>query len=352
MAAFVSAHGWGHAARCLAVLEALRDRRPRARLHLFTTVPGWFLAETLGDDLELHDVDGDVGLVQRDALREDAGATVAALDRFFEHFPDATVAAARDLDAVAADVVVADIAPLGIAAATRARVPSVLVENFTWDWIYEAYFEEAPGLRRHARRIEEIYARADLRIQAEPVSRRADGCLEVGPVTRRLRQPSRVRGRLGIDAGRPLVLVSMGGVGHPLSFATRLADHGEAEFLLLGDARAAGTNVRSLASGERPYHPDLMAAADVVVGKLGYSTVAEALQGGTRYGFVERPSFPETAVLHEYLRRRLPTMAIEPAAFDGGDWVQRLPSLLERPAAPCISDGATAAAEAILDLAG
>jgi len=36
-------------------------------------------------------------------------------------------------------LVTSDISPLEIAAAKRAGIGSILVENFTWDWRYEAY---------------------------------------------------------------------------------------------------------------------------------------------------------------------------------------------------------------------
>ena len=44
-------------------------------------------------------------------------------------------------------------------------------------------------------------------------------------------------------------------------------------------------------------HPDLIHAADVVVGKLGYSTLAEVWAAGVPFGCVMRPHFPESAPL-------------------------------------------------------
>lgn len=49
-------------------------------------------------------------------------------------------------------------------------------------------------------------------------------------------------------------------------------------------------NLRFLAHDAPWYFPDLV-AADLVVGKTGYSTVAEAFQGQTAYGYVQRPDF-------------------------------------------------------------
>ena len=54
-------------------------------------------------------------------------------------FDEAVTSEVALLRQVEADLVVADIPPLGIAAATAAGIPSIALGNFTWDWIYSAY---------------------------------------------------------------------------------------------------------------------------------------------------------------------------------------------------------------------
>ncbi|MFX6019324.1 hypothetical protein ABTF08_20820, partial [Acinetobacter baumannii] len=53
---------------------------------------------------------------------------------------------AAQLRACAAEVVLCDISPLGLEAARTAGIPSVLLESFTWDWIYRGYCEREPAL--------------------------------------------------------------------------------------------------------------------------------------------------------------------------------------------------------------
>ena len=145
---FVTPHGFGHAARACAVIEALGERMPLA-LELFTTVPEWFFAASLKAPFGYHAVRCDIGLAQRDAMDEDLDATVRELDAFLP-WPAALVdglaeaVRARDCEAV-----ICDVAPLGIAVARAAGVPAALVENFTWDWIYESYVDEA-AYKAHA----------------------------------------------------------------------------------------------------------------------------------------------------------------------------------------------------------
>jgi hypothetical protein len=101
------------------------------------------------------------------------------------------------------------------------------------------------------------------------------------------------------------------------------------------------------------HHPDLVNAADAVVGKLGYSTVAEAAAAGTRYAYLPRPGFREHPVLARWVEQRLPALELAPAEFRDGGWTARLPELLARPRPPARpSDGAAIAARAIRDHLG
>ena len=72
-------------------------------------------------------------------------------------------------------LVLCDIAPLGIAVAQSARRPSILVENFTWDWIYRPYMKRYPQLDPHARFLHKLFNQADYRIQTEPLCIRPQG---------------------------------------------------------------------------------------------------------------------------------------------------------------------------------
>ena len=139
---FISPHGFGHAARAAAVMEALRKKRPRIEFEIFTRVPEWFFEDSLTGPFNYHPLVTDVGLVQETALREDAARTLERLDQFLPFEPILVERLAREVRQLECRCVICDIAPLGIAVAHQAGIPSVLVENFTWDWIYETH----PGL--------------------------------------------------------------------------------------------------------------------------------------------------------------------------------------------------------------
>ena len=353
IACFVTPHGFGHAARAAAVLAALRARVPGLALHLFTTVPRWFFRDSLGPSFTLHRLEADVGLVQRGPLVEDLPATAARLRALYPPHPALLERLGRTLRRSGCRLVLCDIAPLGIAAARAAGLPSVLVENFTWDWIYRDCARREPGLLPYVATLSELFGQADLHLQAEPVCRPVIGALRVGPVSRRPRATcAATREGLGVGAHRPVVLVTMGGIPHGGFAVAPLSALPEVTFVLAGGAgrvRRSG-NVLLLPHRSGFYHPDLVAAADAVVGKIGYSTLAESCRAGIPYGFVPRTGFRESAVLSRWLFGRGRGLQIDPAAFAAGSWVRRVPELLALGRArERFTDGAREAAQLILE---
>jgi hypothetical protein len=356
VAVVVSAHGFGHAARASAVMAALAQRRPELRFEIVTTVPRWFFEQSLAAPFSVHRLTTDVGLVQRTPLEENLPATADRLDRLLAPRSGRLERLAGRIARLGCRLVLADIAPLGIAAARRIGLPSVLVENFGWDWIYEGYAETAPRLARLGEALAAMSATADLHVQTEPACRPLASAIAVPPVARQRRTATaELRRALGVPRHAPLVVLTMGGVGWSYRGLAAAERHPRAWFAVPGGAerpRRRG-RVLLLPFHSALYHPDLVQAADVVVGKLGYSTVAEAYQARSATAFIARPRFRESQVLAEFVRRTAPSVEITEAAFSDGSWLDAVDALLdaERPTGPR-ANGAEAAAAAILDRFG
>ncbi|MEO1370779.1 MAG: hypothetical protein AAFX50_26650, partial [Acidobacteriota bacterium] len=75
LAYIVSSHGFGHAARSAAVIDALNARRPEVRVEIVTTTPRWFFEQSLAAPFGYREVTTDLGLVQASSLDEDLDAT-------------------------------------------------------------------------------------------------------------------------------------------------------------------------------------------------------------------------------------------------------------------------------------
>ncbi|HHB75870.1 MAG TPA: hypothetical protein ENK84_04935 [Desulfobulbus sp.] len=321
----ITPHGFGHAARVAAILAAI-GRRIDITPVICTTVPRWFFADSLSMPFSCHAAVTDIGLVQKSSLVEDLPATLQALDRFYPLSEKRLVETADIFHNCAC--ILCDIAPLGIAAARRLGVPSVLIENFTWDWIYEGYFDQEKGFIHYIKYLQSIYRQADYHLQAIPICHPLEGAVPIAPISRarKMGRPE-IRRLLAIDEQAIVILMTMGGIGGDAYGIRPLQRAGEYVFLLAGQGKspAVSGNLRFLPGECGLFHPDLISASDLVVGKVGYSTLAEVYGAGVPWAYIPRKAFPESQVLVEFIRQN--RMGFEVSADDvhNGSWLHQLP---------------------------
>ena len=334
IAYFISPHGYGHAARSAAIMEALAALEPGMGFELFTQVPRWFFEESLSGPFGYHDLLTDIGLAQQDSLTADLPETGRRLAALLPFDAARLTALADEVLQAGCRMIVCDIAPLGIAVAQAAGLPSVLIENFTWDWIYADYLATAPELGPYAEALGAWFALADYHIQTAPICQPGIADLTTAPVSRESRvAAAETRQRLGIPEQAPLVLLTMGGIPWDYAFLDQLADQRDIHFVIPGGAEQLERrgNLLLLPQHAAFYHPDLMQAATAVIGKLGYSTLAECYRAGIPYGYVPRPGFRESPPLAAFVEEHMRGLAIQAEEFASGAWLTHLPPLLEQP---------------------
>jgi len=334
IAYFVTAHGLGHAARACAVMQAMLDMDADIRFEVFTNAPQWFFSDSLNTDIGFHFVVTDVGMVQTSPFEGDITATLENLESLLPFDNDRIDKTAEKIRKLGCRLVVCDIAPMGIAVAHAAGLPGILIENFTWDWIYAAYRSESRSFERHIEYIDAWYRKATCHIQTEPVCRPGSPDLTAAPASRKSRNPSAVtRSKLGIQNNQKMVMLTMGGVRDNTDYIADLTRLEHIHFVLPGASQKPerSGNITLLPPRSEFFHPDLIEAADAVIGKAGYSTIAEVYQAGKPYGYVIRPAFRESPVLEQYIRAHLAGLPIPEADLHNGSWVGRIPDLIAKP---------------------
>jgi UDP:flavonoid glycosyltransferase YjiC (YdhE family) len=336
IAYFISPHGFGHAARAAATMNALHAQDPALHFEIFTRVPRWLFQDSVREQFTYHPLLTDVGLAQESALNEDLPQTLRRLQEFFPFDAAHVAQLAQRVARLKCKLVMCDIAPLGIAVARAAGVPSVLVENFTWDWIYAGYARYEARFQKHIAYLRGMFKSADYHIQTEPVCQPRDCDLVTRPVSREPRTPARqIRAQLGIPPRARVVLITMGGTqsAQQHAFLDRLTQIRHVRFIVSGNSRRAKSrdNLILLPPRSAFYHPDLVNASDAVIGKAGYSTVAEAYRAGIPFGYISREKFREAKTMARFIETEMRGYEISAADFENGRWIARLDDLLTMP---------------------
>jgi L-arabinokinase len=332
LAFYVSGHGFGHATRQVALIRALRARAPDLEIRVRSGAPGWIFSER-DPDLTCSSEAIDPGVLQSSGLDVDAAGTLAAHESFLAEWDAALERESEWLAAGRPSLVVADVPPLACAAAARAEIPAWVVANFTWAWIFEEWAVAEARWQPVVARHRQAYAAAERAFRLplhHPDDFAGFARVEDAPLLANRSRLSRAaaRARLGVDENDPrrLVLISFGGSGDAIALP-------------------------------RPCpipHEDLICACDAVIGKAGYSTIAEALVHGTRFLYLPRAYFPEAPVLQRGLERLGCARAMPRADFEAGRWRAHLDALFAspEPGPGPSADGAERIADALLERIG
>ncbi len=334
IAYFVSPHGYGHAARACAVMAAMHELNTSIRFEIFTTIPQWFFQQSIPGTFTYHSLLTDIGIVQVSPLREDLPETLRKLDNFLPYDQSHVLSLSKEMHKLKCMLIVCDISPMGIAVAQKAGIPSVLVENFTWDWVYENYVSTDFPAGKYVDYLRQIYSYVDYHIQTEPVCSYQDVNLCTVPISRKVRFTSaQIRQRLGIPGGVKVVLITMGGIPERYMFFESLTQQSDIYFIIPGGSETMQLvdNLVLLPRHSDFFHPDLINACDAVVGKLGYSTLAEIYHAGVPYGYIPRSTFKESEILEAFVKNQMNGRAISESQFQKGDWVSFLPEILALP---------------------
>jgi hypothetical protein len=315
-------------------MEALYEIETSIQFEIFTKVPALFFKDSFEAPHTYHSLLTDIGLVQKTSLNVDLDESVRNLNDFYPLKSTQINRLAQKLGTLKCALVICDIAPMGLAVARKAGIPSVLVENFTWDWIYRSYPSLNKKTQNHADYLERIFNSADHHIQTEPVCRYQDAHLLTRPVSRKIKMPAESSHRqFGIPSGKKVVLITMGGITERYTFLDRLKSRHDVYFIILGDfpSMELCDNLVLIPHPTQFYHPDLVNAADVVVGKVGYGTLAEVYWAGVPFGYISRPNFRESEKLARFIRSEMPGLPIPESDFYSGGWISALPKLLDLP---------------------
>ena len=318
----LTSHGLGHITRSLAIIRAMHDARPEWSLFISSTADAKWILGQLDFSVQCRHQAYEPGAIQRNCFEVDVSRTISAYRQFRERYAEFLEKEIRFLRSQRFVAVVSDIPALPVAAASYVGIPAIGVSNFTWDWILEPWCEP-----------DEATIVDDLR--ADYAAGTYQLCLPLGPsrssfpdwepaplVSRRAKMTkNEVRSLLGLTA-ESLAVVCPGGWDAD-EWPSIHARSGQFQLVTVNDLPITSDTAcrklgHTLPSGITM--PDLIAAADVVLGKPGYGLASECIAHRTPFAMIDRPNFRETPFLVTQLRDlgRCATMSIN--EFFSGDW--------------------------------
>ncbi|KAL0315949.1 UNVERIFIED_CONTAM: L-arabinokinase [Sesamum radiatum] len=314
---YVTGHGFGHATRVLELLvwilgiASMAYNGNRGQDFVSSVAFSHFILTWKGFSNDAFFIDIfllvllDCGAVQADALTVDR---LASLEKYVQAavVPRDSILATEVewLKSINANLVASDAVPIACRAAADAGIRAVCVTNFSWDFIYAEYVMVA-GRQSHSIiwQIAEDYSHCDFLIRLPgycPMPAFSD-VVDAPLVVRKLHKSrAEVRKELGIEEDAKVLIYNFG--GQPAGWKL------EKEYLPDGwiclvcgasDEHELPENFVKLPKDV--YTPDLIAASDCMLGKIGYGTASEALAYKVPLIFVRRDYFNEEPFVRNML---------------------------------------------------
>jgi len=306
----LSPHGYGHAAMTAPLVEALRVARPDLRLTLQTSTPLSWLKGRYAEPFGLIPETPDFGMVMESALKvlpEESHRRYLDLHGRLE---DVVEAEAAMMTALGIDLVLSNISYVALLAAKKAGIPAVAMSCLNWQEIYGAYCRHLPGATDILARMQEAYAGARSFLCPAP-SLPMPGLpnvLPIGPLARLgAPQTAQLATAMAAEQGSRFGLIAFGGMDVPLKFARWPRLEGW-KWIVCGDP-GGHPDMLDREQISLSFN-DLMCSCDVVIGKPGYGTFAEAGVNGIPMLYLPRPDWPESANLQDWLSRHGRTLPI------------------------------------------
>ena len=338
----ITSHGFGHATRAVEIARRLKQAFPAIEITLSTGVNAGAVQNFCPQfsQYQYRQQHYEPGLIQKNCFEADISATRQQYRQLYQQLPTRVQLETDYLADAGIDAVISDVAAIPLAAAERLKLPSLVIGNFTWDWVLQPLVAGCDQLSHYRRILQRQYSYASLYLQlpfhadSHPFTKH-----KAAPLIGRRATTSRQQtlARLGIvdDPARPLVLVSIGGWDAQGLAAIDIQQCENFRFLIIGDLpiNAAQAEIIRLpfSLANSVSFPDLVHIAAAGVVKPGYGSCSEFVLNSTAMVGIERRHNREAAILEDSVSRYIPFASLSLDNFFAGDWQAALECVCRQP---------------------
>lgn len=317
---YISDHGYGHAARSIAVIRALLDTFKDIHIFVKAFTAYDFLLNSLQDKrVDVIKQRNDVGVINNkfpfDVMLE---GSLAMIKSWFKSWPDYIKYELEFCKKKRISLIITDVAPQPLEVACQLGIPSALISNFTWQNIYTPLFGKY--LKEELALMRKMYSLADIAFVLPFEQKiKAKKVIPAGLVARAFTQSkSELRKSLGAEN---VFLVYFGvGFSMPDGFMNKLHVPKNVRVLVSSNSPVSGKGIMKIPSNVTESH-NYIAMCDMAVIKSGYTTSAEAIFGGVPLIITKRKGFSDDNVISSAVAKLGIGKEISNEQFVNGDWL-------------------------------
>jgi L-arabinokinase len=331
---YITGHGYGHATRTIEIIKKLINT---TGCHCFikTSAPEWLFKINLQKNYTYSFLLHDIGTIQQDWLHVNKKESLEAFKNLWENRQSIIENELSLIQTHRIDLIFGDIPPLAFEIAAAANLPSLVMGNFSWDWIYQPYLAEFPEYTTMVESIRQAYQKADLLLRL-PFYGEMSAFKKIKdvPLVARIAQLPKVKVRQlfsnHVRLQSTLVLIALRQDDLKLIDLNRLKQFKNFTFLFFNKDYAIHENFLQIPQDFIPFQ-EIVQTADIVVSKLGYGIVSECFANQTPLLFTNRFDFREYEVLKKGLTEQGRGLYVPLADFLAGNWESYIQEMLNYP---------------------
>ncbi len=324
----ISGHGFGHVAQTAPILNLLSKRMPQLRITVRSAVPQAHLRSRINAPFEHLQSQGDIGMIMSSALDVCVAESRSAYQTFHADWNTRVADEAKLLRELDADAVFSNVGYLALAGAQKAGIPNAALCSLNWADIYR----HCCGSDAIANQIYTCYAQADVFFRATPgmLMRDLPNLVPVSPIAAvgDIKR-NQLNQELQLSAKDKLVLVSMGGIASRLPIERWPCR--ENVFWVVQESWKVSHPKAIVLEMLKINFSDLLASCDVLVCKPGYGSFVEAACCCKPVLYVNRPDWPETPALVDWLQQNGVCREISLGQTESGEFFLELENVLQSP---------------------
>ena len=346
----ISSHGYGHFAMTSPILNEL-NKRSSLKLTVRCELPESLIRSRISGEFEIISESSDFGMVMNNSLDVDLQKTENAYKKLHDDFSQAITEEKEKLLAIQADLIIANIPYLTVAAAHEAGIPVIAYCSLNWAEIFQSYFDgEFSDAKKILDEMNAAYNLADRFVCPEPSMAMPglNNIQNIGPVAKIARNSRQsINQQFSLTDDSRLVLIAPGGVLTPVP-VNDWPVIPSVTWITAWSYESTRNDIISAGNIDLVFS-DLLASCDAVITKPGYGTVTEAACNGIPALYVLRGDWAEEPFLEQWWCDHGTVLKISRDDFFSGNLGRHLSKLWDLPPSKPVSASGTAELLTIVD---